>query len=115
MAGFGDIIVQSKTAVKNRSEVKDVVFPHWIHRIRYKCKVCHEKLFRIEAGMNPTDMKTIVEGKSCGSCHNGKISWTVEKCEQCHSLEPVDWNNSKESRWKSLQNSTWRELQSLMK
>jgi len=22
-----------------------VVFPHWFHRIRFKCKVCHEEIF----------------------------------------------------------------------
>lgn len=113
MAGFGDVVVKGNKKTSTQEDVKDVVFPHWIHRIRYKCKLCHEEIFEIEAGKNATTMKKIVGGESCGTCHNGEISWDVEKCELCHSQEPIDWNSNKESRWQSLQKTKWRELRSL--
>ncbi len=66
-----------------------VVYPHWVHRLFFRCKVCHEGIFRMARGTNPVNQKSIEEGKSCGVCHNGKLSFdaTSEKeCERCHVL-----------------------------
>ena len=62
------------------------VFPHWIHRIRYKCYVCHPAITEMKAGANPITMDAIAAGKYCGACHNGKIAWAVtfETCNRCH-------------------------------
>lgn len=62
------------------------VFPHWIHRIRYKCYACHPALFEMKAGANKVTMDAIQKGKFCGACHNGKIAWAVtfETCNRCH-------------------------------
>ena len=83
-AEYGDVIMKNKEADMKEAEIGNVVFPHWIHRIRYKCKACHEELFIMLAGKNNTDMEQIDEGKSCGKCHNGTIAWATGACERCH-------------------------------
>lgn len=62
------------------------VFPHWFHRIRYKCYACHPSVFEMKAGANAITMDAIREGKFCGTCHNGKIAWEVgfDTCSRCH-------------------------------
>jgi c(7)-type cytochrome triheme protein len=62
------------------------VFPHWIHRIRFKCYACHPTIFEMKAGANAITMDEIREGKFCGTCHNGKIAWEVsfDTCNRCH-------------------------------
>jgi len=62
-----------------------VIFPHWIHRAEFKCKVCHPKIFEMRAGSNDIDMKKIVDGDFCGKCHNGTISWKPVNCARCHA------------------------------
>lgn len=63
------------------------VFPHWAHRVRYKCYACHPAPFRMAAGANPVSMELIQQGKSCGVCHNGKKAWgvTFDTCNRCHT------------------------------
>lgn len=63
------------------------VFPHWFHRIRYKCYACHPSVFEMKAGANKVTMDAIGEGKFCGVCHNGKIAWAAsfETCNRCHA------------------------------
>ena len=63
------------------------VFPHWFHRIRYKCYACHPTPFEMKAGANKITMDAIQEGKFCGACHNGKVAWAAsfETCNRCHA------------------------------
>ncbi len=58
-------------------------FPHWVHRLRYKCYACHDGLFSMQRGANPT-MAAMARGESCGACHNGKIAFAVDMCQRCH-------------------------------
>ncbi len=62
------------------------VFPHWVHRVRYKCYACHPTPFRMKAGASEISMELIKQGKSCGVCHNGKKAWgiTFDTCNRCH-------------------------------
>ncbi len=62
------------------------VFPHWIHRIRYKCYACHDAIFKMKRGADDITMDAIAEGKFCGACHDGKTAWAVsfETCNRCH-------------------------------
>lgn len=66
-------------------------FPHWVHRIRYQCKVCHLDIFEPRAGANTITMTQIGEGKACGRCHNGSIAFAVgiESCSRCHRQTAV--------------------------
>ncbi len=61
-------------------------FPHWVHRIRYRCKVCHMDLFEPKAGANAVLMQDIADGKSCGACHDGNTAFRsgFTDCIRCH-------------------------------
>ena len=87
-AEYGDIIINSKAEDMRAAGVLDVLFPHWFHRIRFKCKVCHEDIFILRAGANDIDMNTIINGEFCGQCHNGMVAWEPLYCERCHMWEP---------------------------
>ncbi len=82
-AEYGDKVMDN---FASDSSMRPVVFPHWVHRIRVRCKVCHEDLgFRFMLGSNNITMKDIAEGKYCGACHNGKVAWPAYYCDRCHS------------------------------
>ena len=87
-AEYGDIILNRKAESMRKAGVKDVMFPHWFHRIRFKCKVCHEDIFIIRACANDIDMSQIMNGEKCGKCHNGIVAWEPLYCDRCHSQEP---------------------------
>ena len=86
-AEYGDIVLNSKKESFEKAGVKPVLFPHWFHRIRFKCKVCHEEIFILKKGANDINMKKIMEGEFCGKCHNGIIAWEPLYCDKCHSYE----------------------------
>ncbi|MFQ5693863.1 MAG: c(7)-type cytochrome triheme domain-containing protein, partial [Nitrospinota bacterium] len=66
--------------------IPPATFPHWVHRIRFKCSACHPALFEMKAGANKVSMDAILKGKFCGACHNGKVAWisSFETCTRCH-------------------------------
>lgn len=66
-------------------------FPHWVHRVRYECKVCHMNLFEPTAGANVIRMADISAGRACGKCHNGTVAFRAGfgECQRCHVREPV--------------------------
>lgn len=83
---YADVVL-NRYAEKNG--MRPVVFPHWFHRIRFRCKVCHYELgFRMRAGSNDVRMDDLINGKFCGACHNGDIAWAVDRCDLCHSGLP---------------------------
>ena len=61
-------------------------FPHWVHRIQFKCYVCHDAIFTMKRGANEITMAAMAEGKACGTCHNGGIAWRIgaDTCNRCH-------------------------------
>jgi c(7)-type cytochrome triheme protein len=81
-AEYGDIIMNREA---EKAEMPPVVFPHWFHRIRFKCKVCHDDIFVMKAGANEVTMIKIIKGEFCGKCHNGRIAWAPLYCDRCHS------------------------------
>lgn len=84
-AEYGDIVLNSKSESMQKAGVNPVVFPHWFHRIRFKCKVCHEDIFIIKKGANNINMAAIMNGDFCGKCHNGLVAWEPLYCDRCHS------------------------------
>lgn len=85
-AEYGDVVINN---FADAAGMRPVVFPHWFHRIRFRCKVCHADLgFQFKAGGNQINMAKIIDGKFCGACHNGEIAWSVENCAMCHSGIP---------------------------
>jgi c(7)-type cytochrome triheme protein len=84
-AEYGDVVLD-RTSTKQG--MRAVVFPHWFHRIRFRCKVCHSELgFKMRAGSNTVLMNDIINGKFCGMCHNGQIAWSPDRCDLCHSAK----------------------------
>lgn len=82
-AEYGDVVINNYS---DAAGVRPVVFPHWFHRVRFRCKVCHTDLgFKFQAGGNDINMVKIIDGQFCGACHNGSLAWSVEHCDVCHS------------------------------
>jgi c(7)-type cytochrome triheme protein len=85
-AEYGDVVINNYS---DAAGMRPAVFPHWFHRIRFRCKVCHADIgFKFKAGGNDIDMVKIIDGQFCGACHNGDIAWSVENCNLCHSGKP---------------------------
>jgi len=85
-AEYGDVVLNRHS---ERNNVRPVVFPHWFHRIRFRCKVCHSELgFEMRAGANDVQMSDILDGRFCGMCHNGRVAWSADRCDLCHSGQP---------------------------
>ncbi|MEO5349330.1 MAG: hypothetical protein H7836_06765 [Magnetococcus sp. YQC-3] len=85
-AEYGDIVINNQS---DAAGMRPAIFPHWFHRIRFRCKVCHADLgFKFKAGGNQISMLKIIDGEFCGACHNGDIAWSVENCDVCHSGKP---------------------------
>lgn len=85
-AEFGDVILNKRSG---KAGMRPVIFPHWFHRIRFNCTVCHTEVgFKMRAGANDVLMADIINGKFCGACHNNQIAWGPENCQLCHSGLP---------------------------
>jgi c(7)-type cytochrome triheme protein len=85
-AEYGDVVINNYS---DAAGMRPVVFPHWFHRVRFRCKVCHADLgFQFKAGGNQINMLKIIDGQFCGACHNGEIAWSAENCNLCHSAKP---------------------------
>jgi c(7)-type cytochrome triheme protein len=84
-AEYADVVLDRHST---KEGVRAVVFPHWFHRIRFRCKVCHSELgFQMRAGANNVKMNDIINGKFCGMCHNGQVAWAPDRCDLCHSAK----------------------------
>lgn len=78
-----------------------VVFPHWNHRARYTCQVCHVE-FEFSMSGSEISCEDNRIGRHCGVCHNGKIAFSVKdeqprQCNRCHrdinnpmAMKPID-------------------------
>jgi len=40
-AEYGDVVINNYS---DAAGMRPVVFPHWFHRVRFRCKVCHADL-----------------------------------------------------------------------
>ena len=99
-AEYGDVVMNNYS---DASGMRPVVFPHWFHRIRYRCKVCHTDLgFKFKAGGNDINMVKVIDGQFCGACHNGEVAWNIENCNLCHSAIPGTPTQVHESTVNSL-------------
>jgi c(7)-type cytochrome triheme protein len=94
---YGSVVIDNAST---ENEIAPVVFPHWIHRMKYTCRLCHVdigfSMVANETGITEEDNRNEMY---CGTCHNGEIAfgWQEEEkpgeaprsCERCHS-EGVD-------------------------
>ena len=83
-AAPGDIVFERADGVGAGFE--PATFPHWIHRARYRCYVCHPAIFEMKAGANAVTMASMKKGEHCGACHDGRTAFNVEfpTCARCH-------------------------------
>lgn len=86
-AAEGDVILKRD---EKEAALPRAVFPHWIHRIRYRCYACHPDPFDMQGAAPPITMDAIMAGRFCGACHNGATAWPVdaETCNRCHVPPP---------------------------
>ena len=85
-AEYADVVLNQNS---EKEGVRPVIYPHWFHRIRFQCRVCHSEIgFEMRVGANQITMEDIIDGKFCGTCHNGEIAWSVDNCDLCHSGLP---------------------------
>ena len=62
-AEYGDVVLNR---LSEANDMRPVIFPHWFHRVRFRCKVCHHELgFEMRAGANEIDMGKIIDGQYC--------------------------------------------------
>jgi c(7)-type cytochrome triheme protein len=84
-AEYADVVINNRA---EQEGMRPVIFPHWFHRLRFTCNVCHPEIFKMRAGSNDIKMEDIIEGRFCGKCHNGEIAWSADNCHRCHSGLP---------------------------
>lgn len=72
----------------NADMMPEAFFPHWIHRLRYRCDACHDSLFEMKLGASVITKQLMKERKSCGACHNEDLESafpvSFENCDRCH-------------------------------
>lgn len=83
----GNIVMATHKEEMAAKGLSPAIYPHWIHRSFYRCKVCHEEIFIKKRGANGISQAKIQEGKQCGVCHNNTISFSAtdeKNCIRCH-------------------------------
>ncbi|MGQ9647043.1 MAG: cytochrome c3 family protein [Thermodesulfobacteriota bacterium] len=78
--GGGDISFATKKA-------KGVVFSHDFHvaELGLTCQRCHPNPYITREKDKRVTMAEMNQGKSCGTCHNGKEAFTSRgNCSKCH-------------------------------
>lgn len=83
-ADYGDIVFPRKPNIGD--EYPPATFPHYVHRMQFRCYVCHEDIFKMSPELNGISMETIQGGRHCGKCHDGTTAFqaTFETCPRCH-------------------------------
>jgi c(7)-type cytochrome triheme protein len=89
--------IQLDTA-STANDIAAVDFPHWIHRSKYTCRLCHIDIgFAMVAGETGITERDNQRGLYCGTCHDGTIAFgpkeagtkgeeEQENCVRCHSV-----------------------------
>jgi len=88
LAAPGDVKLKRKAEATSGFPV--ATFPHWVHRVNYRCDACHTRLFQMKAGTAEISMADLNAGRACGTCHNGERAFPVDftNCARCHVPEP---------------------------
>ena len=99
---YGNVLIDN-SSTQNR--IAPVVFPHWLHRSKYTCRLCHVDIgFAMKAGGTEITEQDNRNGLYCGACHNGKEAFAgqdenilkggTQNCVKCHSSgKKVDFKN----------------------
>lgn len=80
----GNVVIDRKSSTNG---MPGVVFPHWKHRVEFRCYACHPQPFQMQRESNEITMASLGSGQFCGQCHDGKTAFAVgfNTCRTCHS------------------------------
>ena len=68
----------------------NILFSHEIHIDMVGCSDCHAQTYKNISKSAPVTMAQMEKGKSCGSCHNGGVAFSVaEDCSSCHPTKDI--------------------------
>lgn len=82
---LGNFVMKTYEKEMIEKGLAPVIYPHWVHRIWFECKVCHQDIFIMKRWRNDITQEKIDAGQQCGKCHNGQLAFGVEdNCERCH-------------------------------
>jgi c(7)-type cytochrome triheme protein len=96
---YGNLLINRTS---EESGVKPATFSHWIHRLKYTCRVCHFE-FEFNMKVNTTEITEEANrsGRYCGAsgCHDGKTTFGHDEgnCEKCHNGD-IGYGKDKFSR-----------------
>jgi len=83
----GNFIMKEHEAQMKAEGLTPVIYPHWVHRIWFECKVCHDGIFKMRRGANDISQKHLMEGAQCAVCHDNEMAFGADKkedCQRCH-------------------------------
>ena len=82
---LGNFVMNGHEKEMENAGLAPVLYPHWLHRILFECKVCHDAIFKMERWSNNISQEKITSGTQCGTCHNGDMAFAADKdCNRCH-------------------------------
>ncbi len=93
---YGTVVINNYSYAKG---APPVVFPHWLHRSKFTCRLCHVDLgFAMKTGETMVTCEDNKVGIYCGACHDGKEVFgregvetikdtEVKNCDRCHSYK----------------------------
>lgn len=79
-----DLVIPRDSTAGMEGDFPPSIFPHWTHRMRYRCVACHLDPFGMEAGSTSISMEAMQKGATCGACHDGTTAFAVLECGRCH-------------------------------
>jgi c(7)-type cytochrome triheme protein len=84
---LGNFVMKEHEVRMEQEGLTPVIYPHWLHRIWFECKVCHEGLFVSIRGANDISQDHLLKGEQCGVCHDNTMAFGADRkedCEKCH-------------------------------
>jgi c(7)-type cytochrome triheme protein len=69
--------------LKYKTPMQNVYFHHASHAV-FACNQCHPQPFAVKKGQTKMMMSEMLNGKTCGICHNGTKSFSARDCGRCH-------------------------------
>ena len=83
------------------ADVGPVLFSHKSHAMaKMGCATCHPHIYEeAVSASGALEMKPMYAGASCGTCHNGQVSFAVTDCAACHvgAEPPVNLDKAEEA------------------
>ena len=99
---IGNFLMRSHKRDMEKAGVAPVIFPHWLHRVFFRCDECHSPdastapVFPMKRWTEKLSHEDFEGGRLCASCHDGKTAFSAAKvsgktdgkdrarCERCH-------------------------------